>query len=63
MKTCVLFNIINHRQENKTETLKPSSQILPVCLHLKADVLAVSIEKYRVLMFIRSYSVSSTYIR
>jgi hypothetical protein len=63
MKTCVLFNIINHRQENKTETLKPSSQILPVCLHLKADVLAVSIEKYRVLMFIRSYSVSSTYVK
>jgi hypothetical protein len=24
MKTCVLFNIINHRQENKTETSKPN---------------------------------------
>jgi hypothetical protein len=24
MKTCVLFNIINHRQENKTEILKPN---------------------------------------
>jgi hypothetical protein len=24
MKTCVLFNIINHRQENKTEISKPN---------------------------------------
>jgi hypothetical protein len=24
MKTCVLFNIINHRPENKTETSKPN---------------------------------------
>jgi hypothetical protein len=24
MKTCVLCNIINHRQENKTETSKPN---------------------------------------
>jgi hypothetical protein len=42
MKTCVLFNIINHRQDHRNVT----SQILPVCLPLKADVLAVSIEKY-----------------
>jgi hypothetical protein len=36
MKTCVLFNIINHRQENKTETSKPNltNLILPVCLAL-----------------------------
>jgi hypothetical protein len=34
-----------------------TSQILPVCLPLKADVLAVSVEKYRVLMFIRGYRV------
>jgi hypothetical protein len=50
MKTCILFNIINHRQENKTETSKPNL----------TNVLAVSIEKYRDLMFIGSYSVLST---
>jgi hypothetical protein len=53
MKTCVLFNTINHRQENKAKIkLKHqnlTSQILPVCLPLKADVFAVSIEKYRLL--------------
>jgi hypothetical protein len=54
MKTCVLFNTTNHRQENKTKipkTLKLihqnlTSQILPVCLPLKTG------EKYRFLVFI-----------
>jgi hypothetical protein len=45
MKTCVVFNQY-HRQENKHRNL--TSQIPP----LNADVFAVSIEKYRFLMFI-----------
>jgi hypothetical protein len=51
MKTCVLFNTIHHGQENRAK-IKPkrqnlTSQILPVCLPLKAGVFAVSVEKYR----------------
>jgi hypothetical protein len=58
MKTYVLFNTINHRQENKAKIklkhLNLTSQMLSVCLPLKADVrvFAVSIEKYRLLVFI-----------
>jgi hypothetical protein len=56
MKTCALFNTTNHRQENKAKIkLKHqnlTSQILPVCLLLKAEIFAVSIEKYRLLVFI-----------
>jgi hypothetical protein len=51
MKTCVLFNTINHRQENKAKIKHQNltSKILPV-LPLKADLFAVSIEKYRLLV-------------
>jgi hypothetical protein len=49
-----LFNTTNHRHENKAKIkLKHqnlTSQILPVCLPLKTDVFAVSIEKYRLLV-------------
>jgi hypothetical protein len=54
MKTCVLFNSINYHPENKVQIkLKHqnlTSQILPVCLPVKADVFAVSIVKYRLLL-------------
>jgi hypothetical protein len=54
MKTCVLFNTTNHRQEQKAKIKLThqnlTSQILPVCLTLKAGVFAVSIEKYRFLV-------------
>jgi hypothetical protein len=56
MKTCVLFNTTNHRQENKAKIKLThqnlTSQILPVCLPLKEGVFAVSIAKYRFLVFI-----------
>jgi hypothetical protein len=51
MKTCVLFNTIHLGQENrakiKVKRQNLTSQILAACLPLKADVFAVSIEKYR----------------
>jgi hypothetical protein len=50
MKTCVVFNIIVKKIKLKRPNL--TSQILPECLPLKADVFAVSIEKYSFLMFI-----------
>jgi hypothetical protein len=49
MKTCVVFNIV---KKIKLKHPNLTSQILPECLPLKADVFAVSIEKYRFLMFI-----------
>jgi hypothetical protein len=48
MKTCVVFNIFVKKIKLKHPNL--TSQILSV--PLKADVFAVSIEKYRFLMFI-----------
>jgi hypothetical protein len=55
METCVLFNTTNHRQENngkiKLKHQNLTSQILPVRVSLKADVFAVSIKKYRFLVF------------
>jgi hypothetical protein len=52
MKSCVLFNKTNHHQENKAKIKLThqnlTSQILPVCLPLKADVFAVGkIKPYR----------------
>jgi hypothetical protein len=50
MKTCVVFNIIVKKIKPKHPNL--TSQILPERLPLTAKVFAVSIEKYRFLMFI-----------
>jgi hypothetical protein len=51
MKTCVVFNIIV--KKIKLKTSKPNlTNFARVYIHLKADVFAVSIEKYRFLMFI-----------
>jgi hypothetical protein len=52
MKTCVLFNTANHRQENKAK-IKLAHENLTSQIYLyKANVFAVSIEKYRFLVFI-----------
>jgi hypothetical protein len=49
---CVLFNRINHCKENKTLKHNLTNFALPVCLPLKADVLAIFIEKHRFLVFV-----------
>jgi hypothetical protein len=59
MKTCVLFNIINHRQENKTETSKPNLTNFASLFTSKSGRIG-SVLRNTVLMFIGGYSVLST---
>jgi hypothetical protein len=59
MKTCVLFNIINHRQENKTETSKPNLTNFASLFTSKSGRID-SVLRNTVLMFIGGYSVLST---